>query len=66
MHARIAKPTDQKLLFTIEEAAQILSLGRTLLYERVLRGEIPSVKIGRYRRIPLSALIAFVEKLSVE
>jgi excisionase family DNA binding protein len=51
-----------RLLLTIEEAAVALSLGRTFVYELVMRREIPSIKLGRKRRIPVSALNDFVAR----
>ncbi len=57
---------DQKLLLTVDEAAQRLGIGRSHAYVFVLRGEIPSVKLGRSRRIPLAALEEFIEKLRAE
>ena len=50
-------------LLRVEEAAQWLGLGRTKAYELVYRGTLPSVTIGRSRRVPVSALEAFVEQL---
>ena len=52
-----------KLLLTMEEAAQMLSLGRTYFYDLVMRNQIVSVKIGRKRRIPIVALHAYVDRL---
>ena len=52
-----------KLLLTIEEAAQMLSLGRTYFYDLVMRNQIASVKIGRKRRVPIVALQAYVDRL---
>lgn len=52
------------LLITIEEAADFLRLGRTTTYELVMRGEIPSVKIGRRRLVVRSGLSSYVERLS--
>lgn len=49
-------------LLTVTEAAAVLKLGRTLVYELVLRGELKSIKIGRARRIPVSALDAFIRE----
>jgi excisionase family DNA binding protein len=49
-----------KVLLTIEEAAAMLSLGRTFTYDLVMRNQIMSVKVGRKRRIPAFALQAFV------
>jgi len=55
-----------KLLLTIDECAAYLSLGRSQVYALVTAGKIPSVKIGRSRRVPFSGLQDFVEKLQVE
>lgn len=54
----------QPLLATVEEAAESLRLGRTTTYELVMRGEIPSVKIGRRRLVVRSGLSAYVERLT--
>jgi excisionase family DNA binding protein len=53
-------------LLRVEEAAEWLGLGRTKAYELVYRGILPSVTIGRSRRVPVAALHAFVERLSAE
>jgi excisionase family DNA binding protein len=50
----------QKKLLTVEEAAQVLSLGRTFFYNLLRCNEIASVKIGRCRRVPFEALEAYV------
>jgi excisionase family DNA binding protein len=52
-----------KLLVTVEEAARRLSIGRSHLYEHLLRGTLRSVRIGRSRRIPSRDLEAFIEEL---
>ena len=51
-----------KLLLTIEEAARVLSLSRSLLYDLLMSNQIVSIKIGRSRRIPVAALMAYVQK----
>ncbi len=53
----------QKLLVTVEDASEILGIGRTGTYELVMRGEIASVKIGRRRLVVKSALAEYVEQL---
>jgi excisionase family DNA binding protein len=53
----------EKLLLTVEETAQRLSIGRTRAYELVLCGALESVKIGRSRRVPVEALESFVASL---
>jgi len=39
-----------------EEAAQMLKISRATLYVLMEQGKIPSVKVGRARRIPTDAL----------
>jgi excisionase family DNA binding protein len=57
--------TSTHLVMTVEEAAQRLGIGRTFMYALVKSGAIESVCIGRLRRIPEDALIAFVRGLRV-
>jgi excisionase family DNA binding protein len=53
-------------LLRVEEAAEWLGLGRTKAYELVYRGVLPSVTIGRSRRVPFAALQAFVDRLTAD
>jgi len=53
---------ESKRLLTIAETASALSIGRSSVYELLRRGEIPSVKLGRARRVPAAALDEFVAK----
>ncbi len=55
----------EKMLLTIEEAAGRLSIGRTKAYELVATGQLPSVTIGRCRRVTVEALHEFVSSLEV-
>jgi excisionase family DNA binding protein len=54
--------TDGVLLLTIVEAARVLSIGRTTMYQLVGSGEIEVVHIGRAVRVPVVALQAFVTR----
>lgn len=53
----------EKLLLTTDEAAEIVGVGQSMLYELMRRGAIESVRIGRCRRIPRDAIVAYVEDL---
>jgi excisionase family DNA binding protein len=53
----------EKLLLTTAEVAKILSVGRNRVYELMYSGQLASVKLGGSRRIPLSAVQAFVDSL---
>ncbi|WP_250289509.1 helix-turn-helix domain-containing protein [Frankia sp. CiP1_Cm_nod1] len=52
-----------KLLLTAAEAAAVLGVGRSTVYELMAAGQIESVRIGRSRRIPRAALVAYVDRL---
>ena len=54
------------LLLGVEEAADQLGIRRSVLYERLLTGELASVKIGRRRLIPRQALEEYVKRLIAE
>lgn len=51
------------LLLTINDAAERLGIGRTLMRALVAADEVESVKIGRLRRIPEDALGAYIHHL---
>lgn len=51
----------QPLLLRIDEAAHLLSLGRSTIYKMIARGELPVVKCGTARRLPLDALKAWID-----
>ncbi len=51
------------LLYRLEVAADLLSIGRSKLYELIAAGEVPTVKIGRSTRVPAESLEAYVERL---
>jgi excisionase family DNA binding protein len=46
----------EPLLLRVDEAAEALALSRTKVYELMASGELESVKLGRSRRVPVSAL----------
>jgi excisionase family DNA binding protein len=51
---------EDRLVFTVEEAAQLLGISRSFAYEAVQRGEIPSMRIGRRILVPKTALLRFL------
>lgn len=52
--------TGERLLLTVEEAAQRLGIGKTLAWELVWHGVLPSIRLGRCVRIPVAALEAWI------
>lgn len=48
---------------SVEEAAMLLSIGRTVTYRLVLSGELRSVKIGRRRLVVRASVEEYVVRL---
>ena len=53
--------SDDRLL-TADEVADRLGIGRTKVYDLINRGELLSITIDRCRRIPASAVDAFIQR----
>ncbi|HZN72699.1 MAG TPA: helix-turn-helix domain-containing protein [Micromonosporaceae bacterium] len=53
----------EKLLLTPEEAAEILSVGRSTVYDLMRLRLLRSVKLGKSRRIPAAACRELVDRL---
>lgn len=52
-----------KLLLRVEEAAEMLGIGRCRVFTLINSGELASVKIGASRRIPEQAVREYVARL---
>jgi excisionase family DNA binding protein len=52
-----------KVLLTPEEVAEAVGIGHTKVYELMVSGRLRSVKIGRLRRVVVSALDEFIASL---
>lgn len=55
-----------RLLYSVEEAADLLGIGRTFMFHLLATGEIDSVKVGKRRKIHRDALDGYVERLRSE
>ena len=53
-----------KLLYSVSEATQMLSVGRSVVYELIADGKIHVVKIGRRTLIARDELERFVQSLT--
>jgi len=54
---------NEKILVTVDQAARMLSIGRSKLLELTYAGDIPSVKLGKRRMYSPSDLEAWVDSL---
>lgn len=51
-----------RLLLRVEEAAEVLGIGRSLMFHLVVSKEVESVTVGRLRRIPSECLAEYVAR----
>lgn len=55
---------EPRVLLTVEEAADQLSIGRTTMYALIKAGHIATVRVGHLRRVPTVALTEYVQRLA--
>jgi excisionase family DNA binding protein len=55
-----------RLTMTVEEAGTLPGISRTLAYELVRRGEIPSLRLGRRVVVPVHALELMVHGVGTD
>ena len=53
---------DDKLLYKVPRAAELLDTSRSKTYELVASGEIPSIRLGGSIRVPAQALRDWIAK----
>jgi len=54
---------NDRLTLTVKETQMILGLSRSLVYQAIETGEIPSVRIGKRILIPKAALYRLLEAI---
>lgn len=57
---------EQQRLFSPAQAAAVLGIGRTKVYELIGRQELPVLHIGRSVRIPIEAIDAWIKRQLAE
>jgi excisionase family DNA binding protein len=51
----------ERLTMSVDDAAEVLGISRSLAYELVRKGELPSLRLGRRLVVPVRAVEALVE-----
>ncbi len=51
---------ESRLTISVEEAAELLGLGRSAAYEAARRGQIPCRRLGRRVIVPVPALLEWL------
>ena len=54
----------ERILYRPGEAAEAIGVSRSRLYELINSGEIPSVKVGNVKRVPVDKLREWVDRQS--
>ena len=60
--AGAATPVIPPFLVTVPQAARLLSIGRTAVYQLIWDGELTPIHIGRSVRLPISQIADFVSR----
>jgi excisionase family DNA binding protein len=55
-----------KLLLKVEEAAELMSVGRSKAYELIRTGELPHLRIGRSVRVPVGPLEKWINERAAD
>jgi len=53
----------QPVLLTVKQAARMLNLGRSTVYELIADGRLEVVHIGRSTRVPIDAIANLITRL---
>lgn len=52
---------ERRATITVEEAAELLGIGRTAAYQAARRGQLPTCRLGRRLLVPVPALIELLK-----
>ena len=56
--------TEERLLLTPEEVGHLLGLGRSMIYQMIRSGEIPSVKVSKTIKVRRTDLVRYIDGLA--
>jgi excisionase family DNA binding protein len=54
----------RRVLLSIDEAAEVLSISRTSMFNHLRAGLIESIKLGHRRFVPADAIAAYITRLA--
>ncbi|BAI97995.1 hypothetical protein Sj15T_23980 [Sphingobium sp. TA15] len=58
------KSMNEPYLCSVSDAAKMLGVGRTKLYDMIAKGEILSMQIGTRRLVKVASIRALIERLT--
>lgn len=53
---------EDRIAISVEEAAHMVGLSRAAFYPLVMAGDVPSVKVGSRRLVPVEALREWMDR----
>lgn len=53
---------EDRIAISVEEAARMVGLSRAAFYPIVMAGDVPSVKVGARRLVPMNALREWMDR----
>ena len=59
-------PATTKITVRVPEAARMLGISRSRIYELITSGDIETLKLGRATLVPIASLHALIERLRRE
>lgn len=57
------RPAVTPVLYRVDEAAEALRMSRTVIYQLIRSGQLRTVKQGRRRLVPVTALTEYVDAM---
>ena len=60
------RPPAARFAYSVVDAAGMIGIGRSTMYDLINTGQINTVSIGRRRLVTEAALVAFLARLSAE
>ena len=60
------QPPPPRILLTVEQAAEMIGIGRTTMFALIKSGDVQSVRVGRLRRVPLDQVHTYTNRLMTE
>ena len=52
----------EKLVYSVQEAAEVLGISKSYMYELARRGEVPALKLGKRLMVPKEKFIKWINE----
>ena len=52
----------EKLVYSVQEAAEVLGISKSYMYELARRGEVPALKLGKRLVVPKEKFVRWINE----